>query len=290
MINGFIKYMEENRLSKNSINSYYSDVKLFEEYYKESYGENLNKLVSVDVRMYKQYLLNKNLSPKTINRKLTAIRTYNEFLIEKNIQNEIVIRNKDYIKIQASITNKNIITSQDVNKLKHYAAKDEKNSKRDYCFIILLTNGGLRESELVNIKLTDIKLNERIINILGKGNKFRQIVINNMMYDALVDYINERKEMNIKNPYLFVGQKNQNTSEPLNRNFCNRLLNKYKDICKIDNLHPHLLRSYFCTNALHNAGYTLEQVANQAGHSNINTTKLYLGTNKEDFLTLANRL
>ena len=290
MINGFIKYMEENRLSKNSINSYYSDVKLFEEYYKESYGENLNKLVSADVRMYKQYLLNKNLSPKTINRKLTAIRTYNEFLIEKNIQNEIVIRNKDYIKIQASITNKNIITSQDVNKLKHYAAKDEKNSKRDYCFIILLTNGGLRESELVNIKLTDIKLNERIINILGKGNKFRQIVINNMMYDALVDYINERKEMNIKNPYLFVGQKNQNTSDPLNRNFCNRLLNKYKDLCKIDNLHPHLLRSYFCTNALHNAGYTLEQVANQAGHSNINTTKLYLGTNKEDFLTLANRL
>ena len=240
--------------------------------------------------MYKQYLLNKNLSPKIINRKLTAIRTYNEFLIEKNIQNEIVIRNKDYIKIQASITNKNIITSQDVNKLKHYAAKDEKNSKRDYCFIILLTNGGLRESELVNIKLTDIKLNERIINILGKGNKFRQIVINNMMYDALVDYINERKEMNIKNPYLFVGQKNQNTSDPLNRNFCNRLLNKYKDLCKIDNLHPHLLRSYFCTNALHNVGYTLEQVANQAGHSNINTTKLYLGTNKEDFLTLANRL
>ena len=101
MINGFIKYMEENRLSKNSINSYYSDVKLFEEYY---------------------------------------------------------------------------MTSQDVNKLKHYAAKDEKNSKRDYCFIILLTNGGLRESELVNIKLTDIKLNERIINILGKGNKFRQIL------------------------------------------------------------------------------------------------------------------
>ena len=147
-----------------------------------------------------------------------------------------------------------------------------------------------RESELIKIKLTDIKLDDRFINIIGKGNKFRQVIINNLMYDALQDYLEERKNLKIKNSYLFIGQKNKNTLEPLNRNFCNRLLNKYKNICKIDKLHPHLLRAFFCSNALHNAGYTIEQVANQAGHSSLNTTKEYLYTEKKDLLTLSNKL
>ena len=95
----------------------------------------------------------------------------------------------------------------------------------------------------------------------------------------------------IKNPYLFIGQKNKNTLEPLNRNFCNRQLEKYKDICNIKGkLYPHLLRDFFCSNALHNAGYTIEQVANQAGHSSLNTTRIYLHTEDEDLLTLSNRL
>lgn len=96
--------------------------------------------------------------------------------------------------------------------------------------------------------------------------------------------------MNIKNPYLFIGQKNKNTLEPLNRNFCNRTLDKYKQICNIENLHPHLLRAFFCSNALHNAGYTIEQVANQAGHSSLNTTRRYLYTSDEDLLSLSNKL
>ncbi len=158
------------------------------------------------------------------------------------------------------------------------------------CIIILLLYAGLRESELVNLRIVDIKLEERFLNIIGKGNKFRQVMINNLMYNALKDYLDERQNMNIKNPYLIIGQKNKQTQKPLNRNFCNRLLNKYKEICKINYLHPHLLRSYFCSNALHNAGYTIEQVANQAGHSSLNTTKGYLVSEQKDLLKLSNLL
>ena len=158
------------------------------------------------------------------------------------------------------------------------------------CIIILLLYAGLRESELVNLRIVDIKLEERFLNIIGKGNKFRQVMINNLMYNALKDYLDERQNMNIKNPYLIIGQKNKQTQKPLNRNFCNRLLNKYKEICKINYLHPHLLRSYFCSNALHNAGYTIEQVANQAGHSSLNTTKGYLVSGQKDLLKLSNLL
>lgn len=291
MIDGFKDFMEnELRLSENSINSYYSDVTLYEKYYKDSYDEDLIELVYADVKMYKQYLLNNSIAPKTINRKLTSLRTYNDFLIQENIQTEMVIKDRDFIKIQKSKLNNNIISIQDVNKIKHYAAKDLKNSKRDFCFISILCYGGLRASEITNLKIKDIKLDEKELYIVGKGEKFRTVVINNIMYSAITDYLEGRQQLNTKNPYLFVSQKSINTRKPVNRNFCNRMLDKYKNLCKLDDLHPHLLRHFYGTNALHNAGYTIEQVASQMGHSNINTTKGYLDTEKEDMMALANKL
>ena len=291
MLDKFIEYMKNEGIAENTYKSYTSDIKLFQNYYKDSYGEELKTLTHADISMYKSYLLKENMVASTVNRKLSSLKLYNQFLIEQNIQSDIVIVEKDFIKIQKPMVKKKLPTDNDIKKLKHFTSKDEKNPKRDYCFICLLVYGGFRESELIKLKITDIKLEDRFINVIGKGNKFRQVIINNSMYDALQDYLEERTAMNIKNPYLFVGQKNRNTLEPLNRNFCNRQLNKYKEICKIDGkLYPHLLRDYFCSNALHNAGYTIEQVANQAGHSSLNTTRIYLHTEDEDLLTLSNRL
>ena len=286
----FIEFMKNEGLSENTYNSYASDVKIFKQYYRDSYGEELNELIHADISMYSSYLKKHSIAPTTINRKIAALKTYNLFLIQKGIQDNIAIRDKDYIKVQKSMVKKKIPTEQEINKLKHYACKDEKNAKRDFCFISIFIYGGLRESEIVSIRLVDVKLDEKFLNIIGKGNKFRQVVINNYMYDAIAEYLEERKSINTDNPYLFIGQKNINTKEPLNRNFCNRLLDKYKDLCKIDGLHPHLLRAFFCLNALHKAGYTIDQVANQAGHSSLNTTKGYLVTEQEDLVSLANKL
>ena len=291
MLDKFIEYMKNESMAQNTYESYARDIKLFQNYCEDSYGEELKTLTHADISMYKSYLLKENMVASTVNRKLSSLKLYNQFLIEQNIQSDIVIVEKDFIKFQKTMVKKKLPTDNDINKLKHFTSKDEKNPKRDYCFICLLVYGGFRESELIKLKITDIKLEDRFINVIGKGNKFRQVIINNSMYDALQDYLEERKSMNIKNPYLFIGQKNKNTLEPLNRNFCNRQLEKYKDICNIKGkLYPHLLRDFFCSNALHNAGYTIEQVANQAGHSSLNTTRIYLHTEDEDLLTLSNRL
>lgn len=286
----FIEFMKNDGISENTYKSYASDVKLFKKYYEDSYGEDFKKLSHSDISMYKSFLLNNNHSATTVNRKLSALTRYNQYLIAENIQEDIVIKKKDFIKIQRTMIKKKILTDKEVNMLKHFSSNDTKNAKRDYCFIILFLYGGFRESELIKIKISDIKLENRFITVIGKGNKLRQIIINDLMYDAIKDYIEEREKLNIDNPYLFIGQKNMNTLDSLNRNFCNRLLNKYEKLCNIDGLHPHLLRAFFCSNALHKAGYTIEQVANQAGHSSLNTTKLYLNTDNEDLLTLSNRL
>lgn len=290
MLDNFIEYMKNDSISKNTYENYASDVEQFKKYYQDSYGEELTTLVHADISMYSNFLLKNNYSPKSVNRKLSALKLYNRFLISEKIQNDIVIVDRDYIKIKDSGIMKKIPTGKEINKLKHFSSKDEKNSKRDYCFMVLLMYGGLRERELVSIIIDDVKMESRYINIIGKGKKFRQVVINNLMYDALNEYMEERENMNIKNPYLFIGQKNQNTLEPLNRNFCNRLLNKYKELCKINDLCPHLLRAFFCSNALHKAGYSIDQVAAQAGHSSLNTTKGYLVTEQDNLLSLSNKL
>lgn len=286
----FIKFMIENRLSENTYKSYANDLKIFKEYYSNSYGEKLTTLNHADISMYINYLRKCDISAKSINRKIAALKQYNLFLLEQNLQTDVVILDKDYIKIQTSMVRKQIPSLSQIDKLKHTASRDEKNAKRDYCLMCIFVYGGLRESELVNIKIKDINLEHKFINIIGKGNKFRQVMINNYMYDAIVDYLEEREKIDTENPYLFLGQKNKFTKEPLNRNFCNRILNKYGELCKIAKLHPHILRAYFCSNALHNAGYTVDQVANQAGHSSINTTKGYLDTENQDLLSLANKL
>lgn len=286
----FIEYMKNEGLSDNTCNSYASDIKIFKKYYEDSYGEELVQLIHADVSMYATYLKNNNISIITVNRKIAALKTYNLFLVKKGIQENIVIVDKDYTKIQKSMIQKKLPTKQEINKLKHFACTDKKNAKRDYCFITIFIYGGVRESELVAIRIIDIKLEDKFIDIVGKGNKFRRIVINNYMYDAIAEYLEERTAIDTENPYLFLSQKSKNKKAPYSRNFCNRLLDKYKDLCKLAKLHPHLLRAYFCTNALHNAGYSIEQVANQAGHSSLNTTKGYLVSEQEDLISLANNL
>ena len=290
MTEKFIEYMKEQGVSENTYSSYASDIKIFKKYYEDSYGEELQKLIRGDIRDYISYLCKIGMSPKTINRKIAAIKQYNLFLIEEKIQDEVVIIDKDYIKVQKSMLEKEIPTEQEINKIKHATYLDKKFSKRDNCMAAILIYGGLRESEGVYLRLVDIRLNDRLINVVGKGNKFRQVVINNIMYEAISNYLEERKQIETSNPYLFVGQKNISTDKPLNRNSCYRFTEKYKEICKIEKLHPHMFRSFFCTNALHNAGYDIDQVANQAGHSSLNTTRQYIATDKKSLFELANKL
>ena len=264
MIEDFIEYMQKDNISENTYMSYASDVKIYMKYYEDSYGDKMEKLIHSDIVMYVNYLKRNGVTASTINRKIAALKKYNLFLIDKGMQKDVVIVDKNYIKIQKSFISKKVPTMQEMNKIQHAVNKEEKNSERDYCFLAILIYGGLRESEIVTIRLVDIKLEERFINIIGKGNKFRQVIINDIMYDAIKKYLEIREEMNTDNPYLFVGQKTMNNKKPLNRNFANRLLDDYKDLCKSVKLHPHVIRAYFCTNALHNAGYSIEQVANQA--------------------------
>ena len=288
MLEDFKEYMIKNKLSENTYKSYMLDVNLYLNYYKESYGEDFERLNSMDIQSYKSYLKNiENQKPVTINRKLNALKKFNEYLVDSGVQNNIVIDKRDYIKIAPNFVKKDAPDEKSINKLIHKAA----NSKRDTCIIILASNGGLRAEEIVDIKLIQIHLEQRFIAIIGKGEKYREVTINDKMYKALKEYLEERKNINQDNPYLFVGKKSGfYKDKPMSRTIVNRILNKYNVEVKIEDLHPHLLRHYFGATAYYKAGYSLIQIASQLGHSDIRTTRGYIDNHNKDILELSNRL
>lgn len=288
MLEDFKEYMEKNKLSENTCKSYLLDVNLYINYFKDSFGEDFKKLNSIDIQSYKSYLKNiKNHKPSTINRKLNSLKKFNDYLVDKKIQNDIVLDKNDYIKIAPIFVKKDDPDEKDVNKLIHKASE----SKRDTCIIILASNGGLRAEEIVHIKLIHVHLEERFIAIIGKGEKYRQVTINDKMYKAIKEYLEERKNINQDNPYLFVGKKSSfYKDKPMSRSIVNRILNKYNVEVKIKDLHPHTLRHYFGSTAYYKAGYTVVQIASQLGHSSIKTTMGYIDNHNKDMLDLSNRL
>ena len=289
MLKEFENYLKKQKLSANSISSYIFDLKQYIKYYDDTYGEKLVQLIDTDIQMYVSYLKNRlNRKPTSINRSLTSLKAYNAFLIENNIQANTVISKRDYIKIQTNYSKTDIPEEKIVMQILHAASLN----KRDYCVLVLASYGGFRESELVSFEITHIHLKERFIEVFGKGNKYRTVVINDLMYKALERYLEERQQLKTTSPYLFVGKKTNSVGgKPLCRNFVNRIVTKYCNELEIDKeMHPHLLRAFFCTNAYYKAGYTLVQIASQAGHSNIDTTRRYIDSKRDNLQELANKL
>lgn len=186
----FIEYMKENRLSENTISSYAADVRLFIKYFKDQFDEEIIKIEHIIVTEYIKALKNQKRTAETINRKISAIKMYNDFLIEIGIQNENVIKPKDYIKLQPKLMAPYSPTEKEVLKLK-LTAKD---NRRDLAIITTFAHGGIRVSELIRLELTDLKFESKSIVINGKGNKVRMIVMADVVYDTLQDYLEERKQ------------------------------------------------------------------------------------------------
>ena len=153
----------------------------------------------------------------------------------------------------------------------------ESGSKRDYAIITLYAYSGIRRSECVNLKLDQVDLTAREIRIIGKGDKQRLVYLNDKIVHALREYLKERRS---DSPYLFVSRQ----SGKLTPSRINQIFNKYSDV-----ITPKSLRHFFCSHALE-SGYSIHEVANQAGHSNVQTTLIYSNPTAQAMKEKANKL
>lgn len=269
MVSNFREYMIKEGKSENTIKSYNRHVNQYTKWFEDSFGIKFNRLYRENILEFKSYLYTiKNQKATTINSKLSALVKLNEFLIDEGIQDNIVINNKDIIKIQNQVINPTEITKKEVEEFRQLVLENE--GRRNYAIVTIMAYCGTRISETLDIKLEDINLlSGEIIIRKGKGNKQRIIYMNDRVTESIKGFMKEKNQEDIG--YLFIS----NEGNRLDRTVINKMFNKYSD-----SITPHQLRHFFCTNALEN-NFGIHEVAYLAGHSNIQTTLLYTNPNKK---------
>ncbi len=290
MLEKFKSHLEEQDKSVNTIESYLRSLTDYSNWFLGSYGKKPVKLFKPNILEYISFLKNiKKQNGKTINAKLSALKKFNEYLIKVSVQPDLVITNNMKIKIQQQYASPATITKKEVGNLRQIVL--EKGSKRDYALMNLLVYTGVRISEALNILISDcnnICVTKELIIRNGKGNKQRIVVLNDKVIESIKDYIKHERD-NYKtasnSEYLFVSTRNPQ----LDRITVNKMLDKYCKLGRLENINPHLLRHYFCSNALEK-GWSLAEVANQAGHSNPHTTLIYTNPNRNKMIQKANDL
>ncbi|MCR1933874.1 tyrosine-type recombinase/integrase [Clostridium tepidum] len=269
MLEMFKEYLIKEGKSSNTVKTYVRHIQGYVNWFKDTIGEGTNKLYRTNVLEYKSYLKNiKKDSAKTINNKLSALVKLNECLIEEGMQTDIVITKKDFIKVQTQVASLATIDKKDVEAFRQKVLENE--GLRNYVIVTIMAYAGLRISEVLNLKLDDIDLTSKELIVKeGKGDKERIVYINSKIVEAVKEYLKVRKEDSTN--YLFISNK----GGKIDRTVINKVFKKYSD-----KITPHTLRHFYCSNALE-AGFSVHEVANQAGHSNIHTTLLYTNPSKE---------
>lgn len=269
----FTKYLEylliEKNLLPNTIKNYKEDFSLFLSYF--PYITDTSDLTKDDINNFIYQLSLNNLKTKSIKRYISTIKNFYIFIESEGIEKNIV--GKIYIP-KAEKYLPEYLTIEEVESLLNSFDIEYDNELRDKAILETMYSCGLRVSELVELKLKDINVEEKIVKIIGKGFKEREVPIRK---EAL-HYINEyndkvRKKLPVikdKN-ILFLSSK----GNKLNRQYIfNMIKRKAKEVGITKNISPHTLRHSFATHLL-SKGASLKTVKEMLGHENIETTQIY---------------
>ena len=253
--------------SDTTIKSYVTSVNVFFRWFNDSFGEvGFKKLYRENILEYKSYLKN----AKSINVMLSGLIKYNELMQPDNI----VISKADLIKVQAEIISPTNITKKEVEEFRQRVLQSEGcSAKRNYAIVTIMAYAGLRISEVLHLKKVDVNTAASQIRVAdGKGGKQRTVIINSKVISAIREY---QKSDNVESEYLFHNSK----GKVLNPSTINKVFDEFS--ADGYHIHPHMLRHFFCYNALESGAYSINEVSNQAGHTSIKTTLKYLNPNLE---------
>jgi len=265
LIEEYQKYLSlERNYSDNTVKAYINDVTHFAIFIKK----NLISVNPNDIRSYLKHI--NNLTSRTISHNLSSLKSFYNYLerielISINPTNDI-----DRPKLEQKIPT--YLTLEEVSSLLDIKIENEFNA-RDKAILELLYSSGIRISELTNMELSNLDLDECLIRIMGKGSKERIIPLGDYAVDALNNYINNyRYKLNKQNSlYVFLN----NRGGQLSRQFIFKTIKSYalkKGISK--NVSPHTLRHTFATHLLKN-GADLRIIQELLGHENLSTTQIY---------------
>lgn len=269
LLQKFLEYLEsEKNYSPHTIMAYQKDIEDLQYFLNPIELQYASKK---NIKNFLAHLLQSNQHERSINRKLSAVKTFYQFLLLTDTINQsptIGIKSlKYYNKAQIPFT------TQEMNNLLDSDIFDDSYiHQRNKLIIELLYHTGMRKSELINLTYQNIDLTKKQIKILGKNNKERIIPINQKLIDAIYKYVSICKKHNISiENYLFL-TKNQKRMYP---KLVYEIVNTYLSfVTEKSKKSPHMLRHSLATHLLQ-SGAEINAVKEILGHSSLAATQVY---------------
>lgn len=271
---GFFKYLQdEKRYSDHTIKAYKNDLNQFYQYLEDQHSSrDVQDITDEKVRAWIVSCLRNNISERTINRKISTLKTYFRYLVRMGhlhhdpmakVYTPRVGRRVPYFVDESHM---NLLTDQRL-------FDDDFYGTRDQLIIEMLYQTGMRLSELISIRDRDIHSGSQQIRILGKRNKERIIPITTHLLEMIRYHMSLRdaKFLNRGDSYLLL----TNKGKKLYEKFVYRTVKKYLSyVTTLEKKSPHVLRHTFATHML-NHGADLNAIKELLGHANLSATQIY---------------
>ncbi len=268
-IEGFLTYLRtEKGCSDNTVRSYRTDLKQFAGFV-ESQEVDHRELGRREMREWVLSMHQKGLSPKSVARHLSSVRSFYRFLKRRGMVSKDPSRLVSYPKLSKPLPK--ALSVEEVASV----IEEEKSGLLERAVLELLYSTGLRVSELVSLSVGSIDFSRGELRVVGKGNKERRVLMGSKASEALRAYLKERSitaaKKGITTDALFLSNRGTRISTTTIRRIINREARKAGLGKRVT---PHMLRHSFATHMLE-GGADLRVIQELLGHSNLSTTQIY---------------
>lgn len=271
-LESFIEYIRtECHLSANTVAAYGRDLKRFDEWLA---GRKLSSLSVAELSDYAAWLRRKSLAPASISRHLVALKVFFRYLqlegVLKRNEAELLGSQKLWQKVPE------VLSAQKVSDFLAAPNLTDTLGLRDRALLELLYATGCRASELSNLRVADVRLDEKFCKCTGKGNKQRMVPLNDTAIGAVSHYLSELRPQLVEGAsqapdWLLLSIRGRR----LRREAIWEIVKKYAARAGLPvSISPHTLRHSFATHLLA-GGADLRQVQEMLGHASITTTQIY---------------
>lgn len=285
LLTSFFNYLEfEKRYSPHTLEAYKSDISQFQDFVQYTYSvSDLSDAKPMHIRSWMVALHELKISNRSINRKISALKTFYHFLRKRNGMELNPLRKVINPKVEKRlpVTVRKELMDTLLDGTEKAIGKEHTLTsfqlQQHKLIIEVLYSCGLRRSELINLAVTDIDSGRQLIKVMGKGKKERQVPISKELLRQLSDFAKlrsselDRLEVS-DHRHLFITEK----GDPLYPKYVYNLVrSNLSTITTVERKSPHILRHSFATH-LSDAGADLNAVKTLLGHSSLAATQVYM--------------
>ena len=267
----------ERNVSNHTMDAYKRDINQYLMYLDDIDIKNLSDVKSTHIRDYIRILSDGGMAPASISRIISSIRTYYRFLSSENLLDENPVLLINNPKLPKKLPD--VLSEKEISLIINAIQESSQFYQRDKAIIELLYSCGIRVTELCNLEMSNLFIDEDLIRVMGKGNKERLLPLGMRSKKYLDDYIKHSRNSHIKksgSSFVFVSR----NGNQLTRAMINIILNKWTQVSGLKKpVSPHKLRHSFATHLLE-GGADLRFVQALLGHSDISTTQIYTHIDK----------